>query len=368
MIEINKRYDNISFDYDLESLSPLEEILFLDIETTGFSPASSNLYLIGCGYYKEGAYYICQFFAENPDEEKDILEYFLNFAKRFSLLIHFNGNNFDIPYIQDKCKKYELPCDLGEKKGIDLYRRISPYKNFIKVPNCKQKTLEQYISIDREDKYTGGELIGIYHEYTQNPTNEGKRSLLLHNENDIEGMIRLIPILSYHDLFNKPIRVTRVNMDRYQDFSGNSRLELIMKCALPSYLPGPITELSNGFYFSAEGSNAILKVPVYEEELKYFYANYKDYYFLPEENQALHKSVSSFVDKEHRIQATAATCYTRVSSRFLRQYSTIAKPFFKKDYHSKELYLELTDERKRDRQFFADYASHILNVMASSAM
>lgn len=64
-------------------------------------------------------------------------------------------------------------------------------------------------------------------------------------------------------------------------------------------------------YFKGEGTEALLKVPIYEEELKYFYSNYHDYYYLPTEDVALHKSVAGFVDKAHRVNATAATCYTR---------------------------------------------------------
>jgi hypothetical protein len=72
-----------------------------------------------------------------------------------------------------------------------------------------------------------------------------------------------------------------------------------MKLALPSTLPFSLSNLANGCYFSGEKDEGILKVPLYEEEMKYFYANYKDYYYLPAEDIALHKSVSSFVDQAH---------------------------------------------------------------------
>ena len=35
-----------------------EQILFLDIETTGFTARSSYLYLIGCAYYQNGKWAI----------------------------------------------------------------------------------------------------------------------------------------------------------------------------------------------------------------------------------------------------------------------------------------------------------------------
>ena len=40
--------------YPLERIAPREDLLFFDIETTGFSGASSQLYLIGCVYFGMG--------------------------------------------------------------------------------------------------------------------------------------------------------------------------------------------------------------------------------------------------------------------------------------------------------------------------
>ena len=37
-------------EYDLERIAPKEEILFLDIETTGLEKESTQVYLIGCAF------------------------------------------------------------------------------------------------------------------------------------------------------------------------------------------------------------------------------------------------------------------------------------------------------------------------------
>ncbi|MDE6063155.1 MAG: ribonuclease H-like domain-containing protein, partial [Lachnospiraceae bacterium] len=248
----------------------------------------------------------------------------------------------------------------------DLYKRISPYKFFVKLPNCKQKTIEQYLGYEREDAYTGSELAGVYQEYVQNPTELAKDSLLLHNQEDLLGMFRILPILAYYDIFNKPVKVKKVQASSYTDYTGRRRQELIMKLALPTPLPVPVSSSANGCYFKGEGDTASLRVPIVEEELKYFYANYKDYYYLPEEDIALHKSVAGFVDKAHRIQASAATCYTRKYSQYLPQWEPLFTPFFKRDYKSKELFFELTDELKKDKPAFHLYAGHVLDILSAS--
>lgn len=40
--------EDFAISYPLDKLAPLEQILFLDIETTGFTSRTSYLYMIGC--------------------------------------------------------------------------------------------------------------------------------------------------------------------------------------------------------------------------------------------------------------------------------------------------------------------------------
>ena len=81
------------------------------------------------------------------------------------MLIHFNADTFDIPYIQRLARQYRLPWDLSGVLSIDLYKKIRPYRELLGLPNCKLKTVEQYFGISREDRYSGGELIYVYEEY-----------------------------------------------------------------------------------------------------------------------------------------------------------------------------------------------------------
>ena len=95
-----------------------------------------------------------------------------------------------------------------------------------------------------------------------------------------------------------------------------------------------------------------------------FYANYKDYYFVPEKDTAMHKSVSSFIDPSKRKQATASDCYTKKTSLFLPVWYPAIGPFFKRNYNSKDSFIELTDERKTDRKFFSDYSMQVIEMIS----
>ena len=80
-------------DYNRSSL------LFFDIETTGLTARMSYIYLIGAIAWEDNCWKCTQWFAQNTIEEPDILKEFLAYTQDKTLLIHFNGDRFDIPYI-----------------------------------------------------------------------------------------------------------------------------------------------------------------------------------------------------------------------------------------------------------------------------
>lgn len=366
---IEKNLGILSPKYPIENFCVPKQTLFIDIETTGLYVRSSNLYMIGCAYLDESdgkpaCWHTIQWLAVNYEDERNVLNAFAAFAKAYRYLIHFNGNQFDIPYLQNKMQQYNIHFNFDDFEGIDIYRRLSSYKTFLKLPNCKQKTIENFITATvREDQYTGGELIDIYHEYVLNHDAEKEHFLLLHNEEDVKGMLEIVAALAIPDLFHLPVKVTKVQANYYRDVNQKQCSEILMSLKLPTPLPTEISYGANGCYFTGSREDGKLRVPIYEGELKYFYSNYKDYYYLPKEDIAIHKSVASFVDRDYRKQATARNCYTRKISSYLPQWDILFTPFFKKDYDEKDLYFELTDELKTQRDTFNRYAHHVLEMM-----
>ena len=369
MKKTNQLYEK-NIGYNLEEICPKEKILFLDIETTGLSPRSSYIYMIGAAHYTEASglepegYTITQWLAENAADEKEILVDFLSEVKNYEMLIHFNGNTFDLPFIQARCEANGLEFNYSEFKGIDIYRRIQPFKNILRLGSCKQKAVEEYLGIDREDQYSGGQLVGVYKEYVKSADRKALKLLVTHNYEDVTGMLSILPILAYSDfLSGDNIKVGKVQINTYKDVNGLKSRELLINLTLSSPLPKPLSYNANECILTARANEASLKVPVYDEEMKYFYEGYKDYYYLPEEDMAVHKSVSIYVDKEFRTQATASTCYTRKKSSYLPEWGPLFNPFFKRDYETKSMFFELNDEFKKNKSSFIDYAKHILDMM-----
>ncbi|MBP3199886.1 MAG: ribonuclease H-like domain-containing protein [Butyrivibrio sp.] len=362
-----------------------EEILFIDIETTGFSPKSSDLYLIGVSYFQGKSWHLCQFFAESSLQEKEILDNFKTLANDFRYVIHFNGNRFDIPFLKNKFEKYGIEDPFNSLLSLDLYKLIAPYKNQLGLPDCKQKTIELYLGINREDEYSGGKLIPIYKEYVENKSPDLLKLLLLHNSDDVKGMFSLLPMLRYDAFFSLfknmpaasvrtdeeindneqniflPIRAKKVQANYYKDYDGTEKKEVFMKFTLPFKLPASLSGNLNSCYFKIDGDEGTLRVPLFEKELKYFYSNYKDYYYLPQEDTAIHKSIASFVDKAYREQAKPENCYTKKEGQYLMEWDLVFAPFFKESYNDKRFFFDLNENVKKSRFAMSLYACHVIS-------
>lgn len=349
-------YENTSFHLiDV----PNEQILYFDIETTGFSPANSIIYLIGCIYFSEGQYHLKQWFADTADSEKDLLLSFMDFVKKFSVIVHYNGTGFDIPFIIKKCEIFKISCDFNGIESLDIYKKIGNIKNLLNIENLKQKSVEKFLTINRDDKYSGGDLIKIYFEYLSRKDTSLLKLLLLHNHDDIIGMTRILPIINYTCLAEGAFEVVSIEINNATTLSGATKKEVIIELALDGFLPKRISGGNSFFYYTACASTAKISVEVYTGELKFFYPNYKDYYYLPNEDYSIHKSVAFFVDKDFRTKAKAANCYSKKTGMFLPQFTEIINPYFKIDYYDKITYFEYSDDFTNNKNLIKNYCQNL---------
>lgn len=344
-----------------------ETSIFFDIETTGFSPKHTNLYLIGCVRRKGTLLCLDQFFAEASGEEKLILTAFLELLRQYDTIITYNGIGFDIPYLKAKCSRYGLTESFAEYEYVDIFKSVSKLKHIFKFENYKQKSVEQFLHLTRDDLYSGGELIPIYQSYIKSPDDELLKLLLLHNYEDVLGMLDLIPILSYVHLFHGSFRkLLDVKLETVKTYDGSQALEYMIVFEPEYPLPEHISYRQDDVYLVGRGNRISLAIRVYEGSLKYFYPNYKDYYYLPEEDMAIHKSVATYVEKEHRRQAKAADCYVKKEGRFLPQYNaSFVTPAFRSSYDDKLSYFELTEQLDTDTEMLTGYVRHLLSVLGA---
>lgn len=340
---------------------PLERFLWFDIETTGLSSKRSPLYLIGCMRREPAGFMRYQFMTECREDEADILEEFLSLCEEADCLVEFNGDTFDVPYVRERCRFHglgDLPSGLIQ---LDLLKRIRPWRHLLGLSGCRQKDLERYLGLYREDKYDGGELIQIYYSYKQLHSDDLYDLLILHNGDDMDGMMELCRLLAVSLFFEGTFTVSEIEAARYQDELPG---ELILSCRPTEdiVLPRTISVLFSGCGLRAEASQLTLRLPLYHGTLKYFYPNYRDYYYLPEEDCAIHKSVGEYVDKAHRTKATAATCYTKKSGLFLSQPATIYTPALYETYKGKMCFFPYEENCFSDEEKLNEYLHAIIEI------
>lgn len=355
MITIEKDFD-YNETYPLSRLGNRDELLFFDIETTGFSGDYNQVYLIGCVYFTETSARFIQWFADSKESEPEVIEAFFAFAKNYKTLVHFNGDTFDIPFIEKRCHALDLPYTFESFTSMDIYKCIKPYKKYLGLANLKQKSIEMFLGIDRDDIYSGGQLIDVYQEYLKTKDSYLLKLLLLHNEDDLKGMPKLLPILYYPDFFNGSFHL----LDLKKASGETPRLMLSLECSCGTELPVPIAGSIPSYALKASENRMVLSIRLYEGTLKYYYPNYKDYYYLIYEDTAIHKSVGEYVDSEAKIKATKETCYTKKSGIFLPQSEPFWTPDFKNSCKDKTCFFEFCPDCFSDQDALNRYVRRII--------
>lgn len=331
--------DKTTFPEYLRHTKDKSHILFFDIETTGLSARNSTLYLIGALWYDNDTVNVRQWFNEDGYAEADIITSFDSFCRNFSHLVHFNGLTFDVPYIREKAQRYSINIDnIDNLIQFDIYKEIRSYKNILGLENMKQISIEKFLGINREDTYNGGDLINVYQRYVARPDDEKEHLLLLHNHDDLLGMPGVCAILQYKALLEHPeFEIEKID---YNDNDSKLYIDISLdeSCFLPKRL---IHTNKDSVYINVVDNSATLIIPIINSKLKHFFKDYKNYYYLPAEDMAIHKSVATYVDSQNRERATKSNCYVSKKDLFIICPDKNYEESFKDSINDKQCYRTL---------------------------
>lgn len=294
---------------------PLDKLCFFDIETTGLAADISSLYLIGCCYIEGDKLHTKQWFADDYTSEKELLISFSEFIQDFDALLHYNGTGFDLPYMEKKYAFFHLPSPFATLLSFDFYKMMRPYKKWFPIENLKLTTIEKFLCISRSDRFSGKDCIELYSEFMQmkyfredEKKNACQHALLLHNYDDIVGTFLCSQILLYLLPFTSEAVEFQITV---------AEQELFIEAVLPGLVPTAFRQQALEPYFAYKNNCFRTKLSIIEAELYYFFKDYKNYYYLLEEDQAIHKSVACFVEDKYREKANSKNCYTKKSGTFL---------------------------------------------------
>ena len=347
---IERSYEGFSCALPAEIQCDPGKALFIDIETTGLKKETTSLYLIGCGFYTDEGFMTRLFFADDPCEEYDIMVRFRDFAKGFSHLFCFNGFKFDIPYLEYKASKYDLDDFFAGLSTVDIYRLCKPLRYLLFNDSMRQKAIESFLGIMREDKYGGGELIEVYKRYTRTNSPQDLDLLITHNREDVIGMHLILPILNYLELKDAPLEFEGYDVNGYTDFGGNSLEEVILTYRTPLTLPRPFVAKTDSMYvrYSSESGKIMIRLPLVEGTMKLFFDNYRDYCYIPDEDTVVPKSLAEALPKGSYKKATRDTCYQPVTGKFVKQPAAVFEPVLKISYKDKRRYFKFPDSFKKE--------------------
>ncbi len=346
-----------------------EDAVFFDIETTGFSPQRTRLYLIGCMTRRGPLLLLDQFFAEEKEDEPALLSSFRALLAPCHTLLTFNGSGFDIPYLQSKYRAYGMPDPFDGPVSLDLYKQARLCKKLLPLADLKQKTIEGFLGIAREDTFSGGELIDVYRSFLADPDPKALALLRRHNYEDVLDMPKLLPLLSYRRLLDGHASLLSLEADESAAPDGSRTRALLFSLRLDFPVPKPVSLRDECCYLTADGELLRLRVPLLDEELFFYFDRPEEYCYLPKEDIAVPKELASGVDKAYRRQATPATCYTKKHALFLPQYRELFSPAFCQKRRrtgavKSPSYFELTEEFTGSPKLQLRYVQHLLSHMA----
>lgn len=325
---------------DLPQLDIGLKDLIYDIETTGFSAKYAFIYMIGMLYKDDSSdgtsngssddYILEQWFREKDSDEYEILFRFNQRLLEIDVLYSFNGDQFDMPFIKKRMALYDMTLNADVHNTLvsnatkdpssyitskDMLKLMRPFKKVLGLENMKLKTVEAYFGYEREDPFTGGDLIKLYTTYLESKDESLFKTLLLHNFEDLLGLGKLISHITFVEML-KDYKNEQLDIELLESTIENNLYKGVF--TLP--VAYDFTIETALFQLTATGHKATITVPTAVETLKLYFDNPSDYYYLPAEDYAVHKSIGKFVHKDHRIKATRDNCYVKKEDFFLPGY------------------------------------------------
>ena len=170
-------------------------VVYLDLETTGLR--NTPLFLVGLMYSEGEDLIVDQLFARDYTEERAVLSFVSRILARREIMVTFNGNTFDIPFLADRMSFHSLPMRIP-RTHVDLLP-ISRSLMKGRTPNHRLQTLELYVlGRKRTGDIPGSEIPAAYHEFVRTKDARQMAAVIHHNRLDLLSMLELITVYLTH--------------------------------------------------------------------------------------------------------------------------------------------------------------------------
>lgn len=187
-----KKYEDIfAIPQDIFDSYNMKNILYFDIETTGFDKNRDNIILISSGNFVDyNKFCTIQYFAESLEDEERVLYNFGHDIINYNSWCSYNGIAFDEPFICERMLRANINFQ-PPKHHIDLYRYVRPYYKQLGMRRCNLKTVEKYIGISRKDQIDGGMSVDLYNDFLDTKDKTLEDTIMLHNYEDVLNLPKI---------------------------------------------------------------------------------------------------------------------------------------------------------------------------------
>jgi len=176
----------------LRAASPAGTVL-IDTETAGLH--GRPLFLIGLVRWQGEELVLTQYFAQDYSREPAVLGQLAELLPGIELLVSFNGKAFDWPLVRDRMTYHRLRCRPAFAH-LDLLHP-SRRRWRAQLPNCKLRTLEQYLCGRwRSGDIPSHEIPQRYHDFVREQDARLIAPVFHHNRLDLITMVELLVALS----------------------------------------------------------------------------------------------------------------------------------------------------------------------------
>lgn len=171
--------------------------VFFDLETTGLSGgAGTYAFLVGCGWFDDGAFVTRQFLLTRFADERPLLGAVRADLASAGALVSFNGKSFDAPVLETRYLFHRLEWIGARLPHMDV---LHPARRFwggggpaADGPSCSLISLErQILAAERRGDVPGFEIPERYFQFVRSGDARPLAAVLEHNRLDLLSLAAL---------------------------------------------------------------------------------------------------------------------------------------------------------------------------------
>ncbi len=258
--------DGVAIDFS-------EQQAVLDIQTDKRYWRSSKLLRVDFVVKRQGAPCQISYWMEEEADEYDMLLSLSEDLKDIRQIITFNGQAFDLPHLKHKYEAYGLPNPFNGKEHIDLFLA---YKPLYRLFGLAGRHLSDYAAL-----------------------------LQLPDADDAVLTFALLSLNAVLHFFENE-SWTLCEAARDKD-------HLYYRLDTKEHFPKRLSLHDEIYHLIMEEHTALLSVKIIDGNIRRYYTDVKNYVYLPLEGYAMHKSMASYVEKEHKKKAVRQNCFSLTS-------------------------------------------------------